>query len=142
MADIATIMERLAAEIRKEDDGERTKAQEERIAALEAQLEGAKPTQREVREAIEDISEEEWVLIREHRAAAATPLAADPPAADPPAADPPQRKTRPGRKKGNAYQWSVDDKGNVVKTDIAHIDSGENKPDEVEIIPAADAAAA
>ena|SRR5260221_8028586 len=61
----------------------------------------------------------------------------DPPA-DPPA-DPPSGKTRPGRKSGNAYDWTVDDDGNVVRDGVAHIYSGADEDDEV-ALPEADAA--
>lgn len=48
----------------------------------------------------------------------------------PPAA----RKTRPGRKSGMAYQWTVDDTGKVEKLDLARVYSGPDEPDEVEIV--------
>jgi hypothetical protein len=138
MADLASIMRRLAAEIEKEDEGDKSKAQEDRIAALEKQLEKADPTPKQLETAFEDVTDEEWQLIRDHRAGKTAP---PPPAVDPPA-DPPaaEKKTRPGRKKGNAYSWTVDDTGKVQKTDIAHIYSGEDEPDEVEL-PEEEAAA-
>ena len=43
------------------------------------------------------------------------------------------RRVRPGRRNGNAYQWTVDDKGKVTKLDIPSIYNGEDEPEEVEL---------
>lgn len=48
---------------------------------------------------------------------------------DPPAA----KRTRPGRKSGQAYDWDVDDGGNVRRLDFGKIYSGDDEPDEVEL---------
>ena len=40
-------------------------------------------------------------------------------------------KTRPGRKNGAAYNWWVDDDGEVYKLDVARIYTGEDEDDEV-----------
>lgn len=48
----------------------------------------------------------------------------------------PQRRARPGRKSGMAYDWYVDDDGNVVRDGMAHVFSGEDEPDEVEMLAA------
>lgn len=48
---------------------------------------------------------------------------------------PPARRTRPGRKTGMAYQWDVDDEGNVVELDVARVYSGDDEDDEVELPP-------
>lgn len=45
-----------------------------------------------------------------------------------------ERRLRPGRKSGMAYDWFVDDDGNVVKSSTAIIYSGEDEPDEVEML--------
>lgn len=45
----------------------------------------------------------------------------------------PKKKTRPGRKKGRAYGWTVKN-GRVVLTDVAQVYSGEDEPDEVELM--------
>lgn len=42
------------------------------------------------------------------------------------------RKTRPGRKSGRAYDWTVEN-GKVVHLDVARIYSGDDEPNEVEI---------
>lgn len=47
----------------------------------------------------------------------------------------PKRRTRPGRKSGRAYGWWIDDDGEVVKLDIARVYSGEDEPDEVDLLP-------
>lgn len=48
---------------------------------------------------------------------------------------PPEKKskTRPGRKHGKAYGWTVKN-GKVVLTDVATVYSGEDEPDEVEMM--------
>jgi len=46
---------------------------------------------------------------------------------------PPEKKTRPGRKSGNAYQFTVDDEGNVKRSDTAVIYNGPDEPEEVEL---------
>jgi hypothetical protein len=46
-----------------------------------------------------------------------------------------KRKTRPGRKSGRAYGWWIDEDGKVIPLDIARIYSGEDEPDEVELLP-------
>lgn len=48
--------------------------------------------------------------------------------------DRPERRVRPGRKSGAAYQWWVDDEtGEVIKLDTARIYDGPDEPEEVEI---------
>ena len=137
MADIAAIMRRLADEIEREDAGEQTAAQatatEERIAALEEQLKAAKRKEgpAAAEDALEEISDEEMELIRAHRAGTISPPTIELPAVDP--LESVKTKTRPGRKKGEAYQWTVADNGKVQKTDIAHVYSGEDEPDLVEL---------
>ena len=128
---MATILERLASELRKEEEGERTAAQEQRIAKLEAQLSKAQKeaTPEEREDAIEEITDEEYELIRQHRAGKTAP----PKVEEPPAEETKPKRTRPGRQKGKAYGWTVDENGRVQKTDIAHIYSGEDEPDEVEL---------
>lgn len=45
----------------------------------------------------------------------------------------PKKKTRPGRKHGRAYGWTVKN-GKVVLTDVATVYSGEDEPDEIEMM--------
>ena len=139
LPDLVKMLRDLADAYEKESKGEADSELRKEIAALKEQIAAKPKAERE--EAFEEISDEELELIRAHRAG----LAAPPPPA--PAAEPPppaaETRTRPGRKKGKAYGWTVDDAGSVVKTDIAHIYSGEDEPDEVELPPAdAEAAAA
>jgi hypothetical protein len=51
--------------------------------------------------------------------------------------EPEARRTRPGRRSGAAYMWTVDDDGNRVELDIPSVYSGADEPDEVELPPAA-----
>ena len=114
-----------------------TKAQEERISKLEKQLAGANNDDRE--EALEEISDDEFELIRQHRASLAAGANRDDD--DDEDDDGKQRgkkeekprRVRPGRRNGNAYQWTVDDKGKVTKLDIPSIYNGEDEPEEVEL---------
>ena len=110
---------------------EKEAALEDRLARIEASLtQKAKTGDEQAEDALDDLTDDERELIRAHRAATKpAPQAVEEPEDKPE----PKRRTRPGRKKGNAYQWTVDDNGNVQKTDIAHIYSGEDEPDEVEI---------
>lgn len=143
MPDLVKMLRDLADAYERESKGEESKALQDRIDSLEAKVKetSRKATATEREEAFEEISDEEMELIRQHRAGTTTPpVVADPPV-DPPVDPPATAKTRPGRKKGQAYQWTVDEKGAVQKTDIAHIYSGPDEPDEVAIEePAADAA--
>lgn len=50
---------------------------------------------------------------------------------------PKPKKTRPGRTPGMAYDWDVDDEGNVIDLDMARVYSGDPEPDEVELPQAA-----
>lgn len=45
-----------------------------------------------------------------------------------------KKKTRPGRKNGRAYGWYVDEKGRVKVSDVATVYSGEDEPDEIELL--------
>ena len=138
MADIKDMLRRLADLYEAEEKAELTKAQEERIAKLEKQLAGANNDDRE--EALEEITDDEFELIRQHRA----PLAAganredddqDDDEDQKPLANKEEkpRRIRPGRRNCNAYQWTVDDKGKVTKLDIPSIYNGEDEPEEVEL---------
>ena len=116
--------------VRAKKGSEKEAALEARIAQLEARFE-EKPAE-EQEDAIEELTEEEYELIRQHRAGQKEKPEAEA-KEEKPEPEEPKKRTRPGRKKGNAYQWTVDEGGNVQKTDIAHIYSGEDEPDEVEI---------
>lgn len=45
----------------------------------------------------------------------------------------PRKPTRPGRKRGHAYAWDVDEDGNVVKLSTAKVWGGDDEPDRVEL---------
>ncbi len=44
-----------------------------------------------------------------------------------------RRKTRPGRKSGAAYDWTINDDGEVEQLDVAQVYGGEDEPDRVEL---------
>lgn len=52
---------------------------------------------------------------------------------EPPPPPPPARRTRPGRRSGNAYDWDVDEDGSVRKLSTAKVYQGADEPDEVEL---------
>lgn len=56
-----------------------------------------------------------------------------PPPPKPPKPPPAEKQLRPGRRSGMAYDWWVDDEGQVTKLDVARVYNGEDEPDEVEI---------
>ena len=132
MADIAKVMRRLADELEKEEAGEATAATEERIAKLERQL--ANASRKDKRDALDDLTDDERALIVAHRASLETPAPEPEPQPEPePVEEPAARKTRPGRKGGQAYTWTVDDGGKVQRVDIPTIYNGPDEPDEVEL---------
>lgn len=53
------------------------------------------------------------------------------PAGDPP--PPASAETRPGRKRGNVYDWTTDEDGNVQQLGIGRVYTGEDEPEEVEL---------
>lgn len=93
----------------------------------------------EARDALDELDDEERELIAQHRAGRITPPAVEEP--EPAVEDPPARKTRPGRRQGNLYEYTIDEDGKRVPVDIPTIYNGPDEPDEVELDePAADAA--
>jgi hypothetical protein len=112
---------------------------EGRLEKLEGLLADRPAAER--REALEDLSDDELELLREYRAGNLKP-AADEPSGEPDGddiQDVTPKRTRPGRKAGRPYSWTVGDDGEVVRLDIPSIFHGEDEPDEVEI-PDADEA--
>ncbi len=130
MADLAAIMRRLADEIEKEEAGDKSKATEDRIAELERQLKREDPTPRELTEAMAEVSDEEWELIRQHRAGTTQ---REETTVEETTTGPVAKKTRPGRKSGSAYGWYVDDDGKVHKADIPQVYNGADEPDTVDL---------
>jgi hypothetical protein len=107
-------------------------ALEQRIAELEERFKDKPKNER--LEALGDLSDDEYELIRAHREGATAPDPKPEPEAElePEAeADPPKAKTRPGRKSGQAYTWTVDDDGKVQRLDIPHVYSGPDEDAEV-----------
>lgn len=136
---LRAVLERVAAELKDEE------AKEELAELREALGEGKKLTLADIRDVIAEAPPEERAELR---ALLAEELDGDPPApprkkddppAPPPTDDPPKptnRRVRPGRKSGQAYDWYVDaDTGEVTRSPVAVIYSGEDEPDEVEMLP-------
>ncbi len=130
------MLEKQLEHLRAKQGSERERQLEERLAVLEKRL-AAKPDD-EVEEAIEELDDDEWELIKQHRASKTAP---NPKPDDPDEPDEPEeekteaRKIRPGRKSGMAYKWDVDDNNKVRRLDIATIYHGPDEPDEVELEP-------
>ena len=137
MADIKDMLRRLADLYEAEEKADLTKSQEDRIAKLESALANANTDDRE--DALEEITDDEYDLIRQHRASLAAGAKRDDDSQDDDDEQPKgkkeqkPRRVRPGRRNGNAYQWTVDDKGRVAKLDIPSIYNGEDEPGEVEL---------
>jgi hypothetical protein len=121
------LLEKQLELVRAKKGSEKEAALEARIAELESRFEEKPKEERD--DAIEEITDEEYDLIRQHRAGAKPEPVVEPE----PVADPPARKTRPGRKSGKVYLWTVDDNGTVQKTDIPHVYNGADEDDEVEL---------
>jgi len=131
MPDLKALLRKLADEYEAEEEREASAAREQRIDELEAQIKKASRKEPQaVEDAAEELSDEEWALIQAHRKGGAKPPAAEEPAAEEPVAE---KRTRPGRKSGQGYMWTVDDDGFVQKVDILHVYSGADEPDEVEL---------
>lgn len=147
MPDLAQLLRRLADEYEREAAeeaaGEASAATEQRIAELEARLQAADPSPAQVRSALDDLDDEEQELIRQHRAARTAAggggNGGSPDGGQPP---PPRTRTRPGRRRGNAYAWDVGDDGEIVQLDTAKVYQGEDEPDRVELPPKDDGGAA
>lgn len=141
MPDFKKMLRDLADAYEREEDGENSQALTARIDALELKLAAAPKDERD--EALEEITDEEYELIRQHRAG--TTATADEEAAPPVVEEEPPaaRKTRPGRKQGTAYHWTVGEDGKVQQVDIPTIYNGPDEEAEVELPadePEADAA--
>lgn len=149
MADVKQALTKLLREMEAEDEIEERSALVARIEALEARGEaGAQITTAQIIAALEAASDDELEAlhgtvvdrlareVEERREAAANEE--PPPVEEPP--PPAKAKTRPGRRQGQAYNWWVDEDGNVVQLDVARIYNEPDEPDEVEL-PGEEAAA-
>ncbi len=111
-------------------------------------LKNRKVTYSEVLEAIREAPAEERKVLREILVEEMEPEGNGPPSSPAPPAParaataveetppgPPARRKRPGRKSGAAYDWYVDEEsGEVTRSPVAVIYSGEDEPDEVEML--------
>lgn len=142
MAQLKDVLARIVRELEDEEAKDEVRELREQLAA------GNKVSLADIREAISSASPEERASIRE---LLAEELNGKEPPADGGKQEPPKRKrkedptppptgrrTRPGRKSGAAYDWYVDDDGKVVRSPTAVIYSGEDEPDEVEMLPEPD----
>jgi hypothetical protein len=128
------LLEKQLELVRAKKGSEKEAALEQRIAELEARFE-AKPKE-ERDDAIEEITDEEYDLIRQHRAGTKPEPVVDPE----PVVEQQEKKKRPGRKSGQAYHWTVDEQGNVKHVDIPHVYNGADE-DEFVDLPEDEAAA-
>lgn len=138
-ASIKEVLARVARELEDEEVAEEFEA-----------LKGKKPTWEEVRDALAEMPPEERAKVRALLIEEGAPAKEvkpgkngddpDPnPDPDPdPDPDKPTRRTRPGRKSQHAYQWYIDDDGRVVRSPTAVIYTGDDEPDEVELLDAED----
>lgn len=133
----AARLRKWADELDAEERGERETALEAKVDRLETQL------------ASTGLSEDDRRLLTEAQERLAALEAADDPddpddsggspgvgagETHPPAPNSsPKKKTRPGRKSGAAYDWTVDDDGHVQHSDVAVIYTGADEDDEVEL---------
>lgn len=136
-ADIKTVLKRLLEELDAEDEKELIEAlkgkkltADELLAAIR---ELPPESKKEVREALADVQEE----IEEEDKTKPKTKKKEEETEEEEKEKPKNKKarTRPGRKSGRAYDWWVDEEGEVVRLDIARIYSGEDEPDEIEMFP-------
>lgn len=129
--DLKRLLRDLADLYEREEEGESSQALHARIEALEARAEEAPKA--ELADALGELTDDERELIREYRESATTPPK---PKQEKPVEEGPEAKpsrTRPGRKSGALYEFTVDDAGNVQRVDIPTVYSGPDEPDEVEL---------
>lgn len=128
-------LRKMAQEMDDDERAEREKTTQERIDRLEAaeQRGGLSAEQTETLEkarALLDALEEE-----DRRDAARGGASGDGGGDGGDGGDPPPKPrtaTRPGRKKGQAYDVDYDDKGRPIKLDVARVYGGDDEPDEIE----------
>ena len=136
MADIRTALRKVLAELDNEEAEERLQKLEGRkftAADIAHALRGASDAEKDdLRDALIEsgIGEEQADRIVGETP---EPKPDEPKPDDEPAPAPAKTRTRPGRRAGNAYLFSVDDKGEVRKSDTAIVYSGPDEPDEVEL---------
>lgn len=130
---------RVIEELEDEEVREDFEALKNRKLTLGDLLEAIREAPPEERAALREILAEEGLPTSGaggNGSPAPTPPAppAPPPETEPPAAATTRRK-RPGRKSGAAYDWYVDEEtGDVVRSPVAIVYSGEDEPDEVEML--------
>lgn len=121
----------------------REQALEDRLGAIEERFAAQPKIERD--EALGDLTDAERALILQHRADTLAPPEPDEVEEAEQVEEieevAPVAKTRPGRKQGQAYRYTVDDDGNVVPADLPTIYSGPDEDPEV-ALPVEEAAAA
>jgi hypothetical protein len=128
----------LADAYEREEKGENDATLRSEIDELKAAV-AARPAA-EKRDALDDLDADERALIEQHRAGRATPPP-EPEQIEPEVEEITPRKTRPGRKSGEIYEYTVDEDGRVRRVDIPTVYSGADEPDEVELPDEQEAAA-
>lgn len=133
MADIVSILERVLAEAKADD-------QTATVSGLRAELDELKErqglTRAELDAALDEYMERRLAAL-EAEYDAREGADDDPDETEPETEPEPERKprTRPGRRAGMVYNWDVDDDGKVVQLPMARAYSGPDEPDRVELAP-------
>lgn len=109
----------------------REAAFEQRIAGLEERFKDQPLAEQQ--DALGDLTEAERKLISDHRAGRQAIEKDTEQIEREEKEDKPTRKTRPGRKSGSIYEYTVDGDGRVQRVDIPTVYSGADEPDEVEL---------
>lgn len=134
-SDIRTILTRLLKELDSEEEKELLESLKGKKLTHEELLEAIRSMppehRKEVREALAEVKEE----IEEEEETKPKPKPTAEEEEEEEEETKPKNRTRPGRKSGKAYGWWVGEDGEIVKLDIARIYTGEDEPDEVEMLP-------
>ena len=137
-AKLSDSLRKLAASLDEEEAAELATAERERVDRLEARLERGglneedAETLRRARALLKALDEEDATdagSAGDGGAGGGRSKSKDSENGDSP---PPRTATRPGRRRGNAYDYDLDDKGRPVKLSTARIYSGDDEPDEIE----------
>ena len=136
------VLSRIATELHDEEVAEEFKELKDRKASWEEVMEAIRSAPPEARAELRAILADETAGARGARDNGKEDKpddkddkgVEDPDADDPDGKGKPKRRKRPGRRSGAAYDWYVDDDGQVVRSPVAVIYSGEDEPDEVEML--------
>lgn len=138
MPNMVKLLRDLADAYEREEKGESDAGLRAEIDELKEAI--SKKPQVEKQDALAELDDEERQLLADHRAGKLNPPPADEQPSEEILETTPKR-TRPGRRSGQAYNYFIDDDGRKHPTDLPTIYSGPDEPDEVEL-PEDDEAAA